>query len=124
MIAVDTSALIAFFRGDEVATAKAVDRAFVARQAVLPPVVLTEVLSAPNLPPSLAGLIGELPVLESDSGFWERAAHTRRSLLSRRLRAKLADTLIAQSCIDHDVPLLTLDTDFRHFARLAGLVLA
>jgi hypothetical protein len=27
-------------------------------------------------------------------------------------------TLIAQSCIDHDVPLITADTDFRHYAPL------
>ncbi len=36
----------------------------------------------------------------------------------------LADALIAQSCIDHDVRLVTRDADFRHFARLGGLRLA
>jgi len=36
----------------------------------------------------------------------------------------LADTLIAQSCIDHDVRLVTRDDDFRHFVRLGGLRLA
>jgi predicted nucleic acid-binding protein len=37
---------------------------------------------------------------------------------------RLADTLIAQSCIDHHVPLITRDVDFRHFAKLGMLVLA
>lgn len=37
-------------------------------------------------------------------------------------KAKLADTLIAQACLDHRVPLVTRDLDFRHFAA-AGLVL-
>jgi predicted nucleic acid-binding protein len=32
----------------------------------------------------------------------------------------LADTLIAQACLDHEVPLVTRDPDFRHF-RTAGL---
>jgi len=32
-------------------------------------------------------------------------------------------TLIAQSCIDHHVPLITRDGDFRPFARYAGLTL-
>ena len=27
----------------------------------------------------------------------------------------LADTLIAQCCMDSDVPLITVDADFRHF---------
>jgi predicted nucleic acid-binding protein len=45
-------------------------------------------------------------------------------LLARRLRARLADTLIAQSCIDNDVALITRDADFRHFAKYCGLRLA
>jgi hypothetical protein len=44
-------------------------------------------------------------------------------LLSQGFKARLGDTLIAQSCLDHDTPLLTRDIDFRHFARLAGLKL-
>jgi predicted nucleic acid-binding protein len=123
LIALDTSVLIAFFRGEESNAVDGVDHAFEARQAVLPPVVLTEILSDPLLDRSVARLLGDLPVLQLGTGFWERAAATRRNLLGKRLRARLADTLIAQSCIDHQVPLLTLDTDFRHFARWAGLVL-
>jgi predicted nucleic acid-binding protein len=58
-----------------------------------------------------------------EAGFWERAAATRATVLAKKLRARLADTLIAQSCIDHGVALVTRDSDFRHFARHAGLVL-
>jgi len=36
-------------------------------------------------------------------------------------RARLAGTLIAQSCLDHDLPLVARDGDLGHFARLAGL---
>jgi predicted nucleic acid-binding protein len=46
-----------------------------------------------------------------------RAAHSRRVLQENGLKARIADTLIAQSCIDHDVPLITRDRDFRHFFR-------
>jgi predicted nucleic acid-binding protein len=35
----------------------------------------------------------------------------------------MGDVLVAQSCLDHKVPLITRDRDFRHFARLAGLKL-
>jgi predicted nucleic acid-binding protein len=31
--------------------------------------------------------------------------------------------LIAQSCIDHDVALITRDADFRHYAAEGGLKL-
>jgi predicted nucleic acid-binding protein len=68
--------------------------------------------------------LSQLPLLESDPAFWERAGRLRAKLISRRHRARFADTLIAQSCIDHDVRLVTRDEDFRHFARIRRLCLA
>jgi predicted nucleic acid-binding protein len=40
-----------------------------------------------------------------------------------KTKAKLADTLIAQLCIDHEVPLITRDRDFSHFQKFCGLKL-
>jgi len=48
----------------------------------------------------------------------------RPRLLAREQRVRLADTLIAQSYIDHGGRLVTRDADFRHFTRVAGLRLA
>jgi predicted nucleic acid-binding protein len=45
-------------------------------------------------------------------------------VLGTRRKARLADVLIAQSCLDHRVALITRDRDFRHFARIARLRLA
>ena len=56
--------------------------------------------------------------------YWRRAGLLRARVLSAKRRARLADTLIAQSCLDHDVPLLTRDEDYRNFARVGGLRLA
>lgn len=56
--------------------------------------------------------------------YWERAASTRHKLLSMRLKARLPDALIAQSCIDHDVALITRDVDFQKYADHCGLKLA
>jgi predicted nucleic acid-binding protein len=123
MIAIDTSSLIAYLRGVEGPDVESVDKAFRLKQAVLPPVVLTEMLSDPGLDSEVAGLIRELPVLETGDGFWERAALTRSRILSKKLRARLAATLIVQACLDHETPLITRDSDFRHFASHAGLVL-
>ena len=41
--------------------------------------------------------------------------------LARRRTARLGDALIAQSCIDGGVSLLTRDRDFRAFIEAAGL---
>ena len=123
MVAVDTSTLIAFFRGEDGKDVDTLDRVLESSRAVLPPVVLVEILSDPKLDPRVSRLLSALPLLELHSGFWERAAATRAKVLARRLRARLADTLISQSCIDHGTPLITRDADFRHFARHAGLEL-
>lgn len=124
MIAVDTSSWIAFFKGQEGQDVESLDRALELNQVVLPPVVLTELLSDPGLDGRAARLIRELPLLELHEGYWQRAAATRARILARRLRARLADTLISQSCIDHRVPLVARDADFRHFSRHTGLRLA
>ena len=46
---------------------------------------------------------------------------TRARVLAKRRKARLGDALIAQSCIDQDIPLLTRDRDFRTFSEAAGL---
>jgi predicted nucleic acid-binding protein len=42
-------------------------------------------------------------------------------MFRQQLRPKLADTLIAQSCLDHGVPLVTRDRGFSSFQKFAGL---
>jgi predicted nucleic acid-binding protein len=42
-------------------------------------------------------------------------------VLKRRRKARLGDALIAQSCIDRGISLLTRDRDFRSFADAVGL---
>ncbi len=126
MIAIDSSSWIAFFAGtqpdgDDV---EILSSALGDRQACLPPVVLTELLSDPSLPRDVASLLLALPRLEPLPEYWQRAGLLRAKVLARKRRARLADTLIAQSCIDHDVRLVTRDADFRHFARIGGLRLA
>ncbi len=59
-------------------------------------------------------LFQELPLLEPTPGYWERAGLLHASVLARRHKARLADSLIAQACIDHGVPPITRDQDFRH----------
>jgi predicted nucleic acid-binding protein len=121
MIALDSSSLIAFLAGVGGGDTELVEQSLIDRQACLPLVVLTEILSDPKLPKVVEELLLQLPRLEVLDGYWERAGSLRAQILKRKRRAPLADTLIAQSCIDHDVGLVTRDVDFRAFMRAGGL---
>jgi len=123
MIALDTSSAIAFLSGERGRDVTAVEEALRFRQGVFPPVVVTELLSDHLLRSEAGTLIRAVPRLEVLDGYWERAGELRARLLRRGLKARLADTLIAQSCIDHEVALVTRDRDFRNFATHAGLSL-
>ncbi len=122
MIAVDTSTVRRYLDNDEGPDVHRLREAIQMRSACVPPVVITECLSSPKLEPAFVRDVLALPVLELRMGYWERAGRLRASLLGGGFKANLADTLIAQSCIDHDVPLITHDRDFRHFVK-AGLKL-
>jgi predicted nucleic acid-binding protein len=117
VIALDTSSIVAYLAGERAADTDAADAAIEHRSAVLPPVVLTELLSAPNLDRSGRDTLLALPLLDVLDGYWERAGLLRSRLHSHALKARLADVLIAQSCLDHNVGLITRDRDFRHFAQ-------
>jgi predicted nucleic acid-binding protein len=108
MIAADTSSMVAFLDHQQLA---------------LPPVVLTELLSDPALPKAVRTLLAALPILDLEPGFWERAGLLRAAVLKQRKKARVADALIAQSCLDQSTPLVTRDKDFRHFAAAASLPL-
>ena len=120
MIALDTSSLVHYLGGSAGKDVDAVDVALAQSQAYLPPVVLSEVLSDPELPPPLEEILLRIPTLDLRPGYWERAGRLRAQVIAGGHKAKLADTLIAQSCLDHDVPLITRDRDFQHFVT-AGL---
>jgi predicted nucleic acid-binding protein len=124
MIAADTSVLAAFLEGEAGPDVTAIATAIDDGRLRLPPVVITELLSYPKAGPRLQAVIGTFLQLETDHGYWERAGETRRRVLTHGFKARVADALIAQSCIDHKVPLMTRDRDFRHFAKHCGLVLA
>jgi predicted nucleic acid-binding protein len=121
MIAVDTSSWIGFLQGDRGEDVELLDRALQDRQVLMVPVVLTEVLSDPKLPPEVSRTLSELPLIGVEPGYWQRAGALRAKVLAKRRKARLGDALIAQSCIDHGIPLLTRDRDFRAFAEAAGL---
>ena len=123
MIAADTSSFIAFLQGDAGDDVEMIQAALDHQQLALPPVVLTELLSDPSIERGVRTLLGGLPILNLEPGFWERAGVLRASVLKQKKKARVADALIAQSCLDQSAPLVTRDADFRHFADASGLPL-
>jgi predicted nucleic acid-binding protein len=121
MIAADTSTWIAYLEGDWGEDVQLLDKALGDRQVLMAPVVLTELLSDPKLPSSVAKTLSEVPLIETELGYWQRAGAMRAKVLAKRHKARLGDALIAQSCIDRGVPLVTRDRDFRAFADAAAL---
>jgi predicted nucleic acid-binding protein len=121
LIAVDTSTWIAFLQGDNGEDADLLDKALQDRQVLMVPAVLTEVWSDPKLPSEVSRTLSELPLIDLEPGYWHRAGELRAKVLAKRRKARLGDALIAQSCIDRGVSLLTRDRDFRAFASAAGL---
>jgi predicted nucleic acid-binding protein len=121
VIAADTSTWIAFLQGDSGEDAQLLDKALEDRQVLMAPAVLTEMLSDPHLDPAVAETLSEVPLIEATSGYWERAGELRAKVLGKGRKARLGDALIAQSCIDRGIPLITRDRDFGAFAESASL---
>jgi predicted nucleic acid-binding protein len=97
------------------------DEALEDKQVVMVPVVLAELFSDPKLDPEVGDTLAALPLIEVRDGFWKRAGALRAGVLKKRRKARLGDALIAQSCLDHQLPLVTRDGDFRAFADSAKL---
>jgi len=117
MIACDTSSLVAYLKGETGRDIDVLDGAISAGELILPPAVLTEILTDPISHAALAPVLSDLALLEIREGYWYRAGLSRKKLKQQGFKCKIGDTLIAQSCIDHDVALLCRDRDFRHFAH-------
>jgi predicted nucleic acid-binding protein len=121
LIAADTSTWVAFIQGDSGEDVQLLEAALGDQQVLMPPAVIAELCSDPRLPATISASLSDVPLIEIGEGYWERVGLLRAGVLAKKRRARLGDALIAQSCLDRGVPLLTRDRDFRAFAEAAGL---
>ncbi len=124
MFAVDSSTLIAFGNNEQGQDIDFFTQAILQEKIVIPPAVIGEVLSNPNHNNRIEQVLGGIQELSIHERYWQRVGALRCTIIKNKLKARFADTMIAQSCIDHSVPLITRDTDFRHFVKFGGLKLA
>lgn len=111
-----------FLEGSKGEDAQLLDKALEDRQVLTVPVVLTELLSDPKLPSDVAETLSEVPMIEIEPGYWQRAGILCAKAIARGRKARLGDALIAQTCIDGEVSLRTRDRDFRASAMLRALI--
>jgi len=123
VIAADTSTWVAFLGGAAGDDVEMLDKSLADRQVLMVPAVLTELLSDPKLPSEVAKMLADIPMVEIEAGYWQRAGLLRSKVLAKRRRARLGDALIAQSCVDRNLPFLTRERDFLAFAEAADLKL-
>ncbi len=123
IIAVDTCVLVDLQSGIISAASLFLKEKLIKREVIVPLVVVTEFLSDPRADKKHYHFLQGIKTLEIYDGYWLRAGELRRGLLQKGLKAKLGDALIAQACIDNNVPLLTRDEDFRHYAKHCDLQL-
>jgi predicted nucleic acid-binding protein len=123
MIAADSSTWIAFLEGTPGHDTELLDQALADRQTLMIPAVFTELFSDAFLPPSVARGLLDIPMIELQEGYWHRAGLLRAKVLSKRRKARLGHALIAQTCLDRNIPLITRDQDFRAFADATKLQL-
>ena len=121
MIAADTSTWVAFLEGSAGEDTDLLEASLESLQVVMAPAVLTELLSDPKLPAQVATRLLEVPLIEIEADYWQRAGRLRARIQAKGRKARLGDALIAQSCIDGGIALITRDGDFRAFAEASGL---
>jgi predicted nucleic acid-binding protein len=124
VIAADTSTWVAYLAGETGWDVELLDKALKDRQVVMVPAVLTELLSDPGLTRDAEDQLSDIPLVQIEEGYWRRTGKCRAALLAKERRARLGDALIAQSCIDAGVLLVTRERDFQAFAEGTKLALA
>jgi len=121
MIAADTSSIVAFLQGEKTKDVENILRAIDGEKLFIPPMVIAELLSSVSLKENEQRIILSLPQMTIKTGFWKRTGEARARILVNGKKARLADSMIAVMCLDHNVPLITRDKDYRHFEQEFGL---
>lgn len=116
-VVIDTSCWIDFFGG---AGAGSVEEALAHGAAILPPIVVAELISGARSADDRAA-IGELlqdaPLHETPLEHWIHVGDLRRRLAAKGVQITIPDAHVAQCALDRDAVLLTRDAVFARIAE-------
>lgn len=121
-LCLDTNSLIDYLKGREPG-ASAVERAVKAYNCCVTSISVYELLFGVARAQREIGeqaLLGMMTILSLDEAVAKRAAHLHAELIRKNQDIGIKDVLIAATCLEHDVPILTANE--RHFSRVSGLV--
>jgi predicted nucleic acid-binding protein len=128
MIVVDTTVWADWFNDRSSPEVDRLERALEDQDVGLVPVILTEVLQglqSDRAFEAARAVLGQVPALALDLEGHVAAAHLFRRLRQKGITVSGAvDCIIAQTCIEADVELLTADRDFVAIARHSALRLS
>ncbi len=127
MILVDSSVWIDYFSGNDTRQSETLDKTLGVRAVAIGDLILTEVLQVFRLDQdykSAKKLLSELTVFEMlGKDMAIKSAENFRKLCKQGIIIrKTADVIIASFCIEHGLPLLFSDKDFKPFVTYLGLV--
>lgn len=118
---VDTSVWIDFFGGR---TITPLEDALALGSAVLPPIVVAELISGARKKSErakLVDLLEDLPVHETPRDHWVRVGDLRRQMIEKGHPISTPNAHVAQCALDRDAPLLSRDRAFARVARHTAL---
>ena len=121
VVVVDTSVWIDFFRGR---SADTLEQALAAGTAVLPPLVVAELISGARRPAeqsAIADLIQSIPVHWTPLVHWIHVGQLRRRLGEKGLSVSTPDAHVAQCALEGSALLLARDAIFKRIAKHSGL---
>ena len=121
---IDSSVWINFLSGARI---ESVDEAVADRSAVIPPLVVAELVTG-AVTPAMREAVGELlqdaSVHQTPLEHWIDVGTLRRVLARKGVNVALPDAHVAQCALDRDAVLLATDKIFREIAKYAPLRLA
>ncbi len=120
-VVVDTSVWIDFLGGR---SADTLEQALAAGTAVLPPIVVAELISGARRraeQSAIADLIESIPVHSTPLAHWIDVGQLRRRLADKGLSVSTPDAHVAQCALDSNALLLARDAVFKRIAKHSGL---
>jgi len=126
-ILVDSSVWIDYLRSGKAAVADYLENILQEQTAVTCGVVVTEVIHGyrnKSEQKFMEEVFEVIPYIEIERKDWEDTAKLLSSLEHRGMTISIADGLIAQVCIRHNLHLLTLDKIFKRIERVKAIPLS
>ena len=123
LVLIDSSAWVAFFRGDREAVRR-IDPLLADGDAAIGGPIYCELLSGARNRPDFQRLRESLHGLEwlrEPESAWERVGETRFLLARLGFQAATVDVLIALTAAEAAATLLTRDTDFQHIQAVVPI---